>query len=167
MSTSRLNICSDFLLPACNIICQLFDLVYNALLILSHLVFLVLSIGLVEKLNRFFPVFPSYGKTQPNFFTNAIHHLLQFILPSQTDFSASFHIAVAHILRMGAQSLQQCLIFVILWTVPRQAPLSVHGILQARILEWVAMSSSRGSSQPRDRNCISCISCIAGGFFTH
>ena len=28
---------------------------------------------------------------------------------------------------------------------------SVHGILQVRILEWVAMSSSRGSSQPRDR----------------
>ena len=35
---------------------------------------------------------------------------------------------------------------------------SVHGILQARILEWVAMSSSRGSSQIRDQNCISCIS---------
>ena len=29
---------------------------------------------------------------------------------------------------------------------------SVHRILQARILEWVAMPSSRGSSQPRDRN---------------
>ena len=29
--------------------------------------------------------------------------------------------------------------------------LSVHGILQARILEWVAMPSSRGSSQPRDQ----------------
>ena len=34
---------------------------------------------------------------------------------------------------------------------------SVHGILQARILEWVAISSSRGSSWPRDRTCISCI----------
>ena len=33
-------------------------------------------------------------------------------------------------------------------TVAHQAPLSI-GILQARILEWVAMSSSRGSSQPR------------------
>ena len=40
---------------------------------------------------------------------------------------------------------------------------SVHGILQARILEWVAISFSRGSSQPRDRTCISC---IAGRFFT-
>ena len=33
---------------------------------------------------------------------------------------------------------------------------SAHGILQARILEWVAISSSRGSSWPRDWNCISC-----------
>ena len=37
---------------------------------------------------------------------------------------------------------------------------SVHGILQARILEWVAVPSSRGSSRPRDRTCISHISCI-------
>ena len=36
---------------------------------------------------------------------------------------------------------------------------SVHGILQARILEWVAISFSRGSSQPRDWTCISWISC--------
>ena len=33
----------------------------------------------------------------------------------------------------------------------------VHGILQAGILEWVAISFSRGSSQPRDWTCISCI----------
>ena len=40
---------------------------------------------------------------------------------------------------------------------------SVHGILQARVLEWVAISFSRGSSWPRDRTQVSC---IAGGFFT-
>jgi len=40
---------------------------------------------------------------------------------------------------------------------------SVHGILQARILEWVAMPSSRESSQSRNRTQVSC---IAGGFFT-
>ena len=34
---------------------------------------------------------------------------------------------------------------------------SVHGIFQTRILEWVAISSSRGSSQPRDGTCRSCI----------
>ena len=43
---------------------------------------------------------------------------------------------------------------------------SVHGISQARILEWVAMPSSRGSFRPRDRTQVSCDSCIAGGFFT-
>ena len=43
-----------------------------------------------------------------------------------------------------------------LWNVARQAPLS-FGISQARILEWVAISFSRESSQPRDRICISCI----------
>ena len=37
---------------------------------------------------------------------------------------------------------------------------SIHGILQARILKWHAMPSSRGSSQSRDRPCISYISCI-------
>ena len=36
---------------------------------------------------------------------------------------------------------------------------SVHGILQAGILEWVAMPSSRGSSRPRDRTCIFYFSC--------
>ena len=34
---------------------------------------------------------------------------------------------------------------------------SVHGILQARILEWVAISSSKGSSSPRDQTRVSCI----------
>ena len=39
---------------------------------------------------------------------------------------------------------------------PAQVPL-VHGIFQARILEWVAISSSRGSSCPRDQACVSCV----------
>ena len=43
---------------------------------------------------------------------------------------------------------------------------SLRGILQARILEWVAMSSSRGSSQPRDRTWFLCLLALAGGFFT-
>ena len=40
---------------------------------------------------------------------------------------------------------------------------TVHGILQARILEWVAFPFSRGSSQPRD---LTQVSCIAGRLFT-
>ena len=42
----------------------------------------------------------------------------------------------------------------------------VQGILQARILVWIAMPFSRASSQPRDLTHVSCASCIAGGFFT-
>ena len=37
---------------------------------------------------------------------------------------------------------------------------SVHGIFQARVLEWVAISFSRGSSRPRDRTCVAHTSCI-------
>ena len=37
---------------------------------------------------------------------------------------------------------------------------SVHGIFQARIREWIAISSSRGSSQPTDGTCVSCVSCV-------
>ena len=40
---------------------------------------------------------------------------------------------------------------------------TVHGILQARMLEWVALPFSRGSSQTRDQTQVSH---IAGGFFT-
>ena len=43
---------------------------------------------------------------------------------------------------------------------------SVHEILQAKILEWVAISSSRGSSYPRNRTWVSCVSCTEGGFVT-
>ena len=44
---------------------------------------------------------------------------------------------------------------------------SVQGILQARTLEWVVMSSFWGSSQPRDRTCVSCISCIGRRVLYH
>ena len=39
----------------------------------------------------------------------------------------------------------------------------VHGIFHARKLEWAAISYSRGSSWPRDRTCVSCISCLLHG----
>ena len=43
------------------------------------------------------------------------------------------------------------------WGLPGS---SAHGIFQARILEWVAISSSRVSSRPRDWTHISCVSCF-------
>ena len=63
---------------------------------------------------------------------------------------------------LHAQSLQSCLILCnpMDWSPPG---FSAHGILQAIILEWVAITSSRGTSQ--DRYWTS-IFCIAGGFFT-
>ena len=50
-----------------------------------------------------------------------------------------------------ACALSRVRLFVTPWTVACQAGSFVHGILQARILEWVAISFSRGSSQPRVR----------------
>ena len=44
---------------------------------------------------------------------------------------------------------------------------SVHDILQANILEWVVMPSSRGSSQPRDKTCLSHVSCIGRQVLYH
>ena len=44
---------------------------------------------------------------------------------------------------------------------------SVHGIFQAKILEWVAISCSRGSSWPRDRNCNSGVSCTGKQILYH
>ena len=56
---------------------------------------------------------------------------------------------------MRAKLLQSCLT---LCNRMRCSPptSSVHGVLQARILEWVAVSFSRGSSQPRDKTRVSC-----------
>ena len=59
---------------------------------------------------------------------------------------------------MFGKSLQSCLSLCSLMDCSPPGS-SVHGILQARILEWIAISSSRGSSQPRDP-------ALAGGFFT-
>ena len=64
-----------------------------------------------------------------------------------------------------AESLRSCLTL----CDPMDCSLSgssVHGILQAKVLEWVAMPSSRGSSRPRSQTHISCGSFIVGGFFT-
>ena len=47
---------------------------------------------------------------------------------------------------------------------------SVHGIFQVRILEWVAISFSKGSSQPRikpESLALRWVSCVAGRFFTN
>ena len=64
-----------------------------------------------------------------------------------------------------AQSLQSCptLCDAMHCSLPGS---SAPGILQARVWKWVGISFSRGSSRPRDQTVVSCISCIAGRFFT-
>ena len=57
-------------------------------------------------------------------------------------------------------------LFATLWTV-HQPGSSVHGILQKRILECVAMPSSRGFSRPGDQTQVSYISCIGRWLFYH
>ena len=65
---------------------------------------------------------------------------------------------------MCAQSLSCVQIFV---TPPHGPPGSlVHGMFQARVVEWVTTSFSRGSSWPRDRTWVSFLSCIGSGFPT-
>ena len=57
-------------------------------------------------------------------------------------------------MKVKVKSLSRVRLFATPWTV---AYSSIHGILQARILEWVAISFSKGSSRPRDRTWVSSI----------
>ena len=87
----------------------------------------------------------------------AMEAWVQVLLPKKISISYHHQINTC----MHAKSLQSCptLCDPMYCSLPGS---SVHGILQARILEWVAISSSGGSSWPRDW---SCYSCVAGGFF--
>ena len=86
---------------------------------------------------------------------------------------AKVHIVKAMVFPVAVNTCEMVLcrfshvsLFVTLWTVAHQAPLSM-GILQARILGWVAMHSSRGSSQPRDQTRVSSVSCIGRWVLYH
>ena len=58
-------------------------------------------------------------------------------------------------------------LFVTAWIICSLPGSSIHGIFQARILEWIAISCSRGSSWFRDRTSVSCISCIGSHVLYH
>ena len=75
------------------------------------------------------------------------------VILHQQAFTQKFHSVWCMLSRFSHVRL-----FVTPWTVARQAPL--HEISQARILEWVVISSSREYSRPRDQTPISSISCI-------
>ena len=89
-----------------------------------------------------------------------IHYLLPMVQETVTNDHKRLPHATCRIMLWHCHTLHQevsaCSVASVmsdsatLWTVARQAPLSM-GILQARTLEWVAMSSSRGSCWPRDQ----------------
>ena len=88
------------------------------------------------------------------------------------DICQSNHYAVHFKLKKHHISICYCYCWVIescqtLWDPMDCSPpgSSVHGIFQARALEWVAISFSRGSSQPRDQTLVFHITCTAGRFF--
>ena len=88
------------------------------------------------------------------------HFLLQRIFPTQDP-----HLLHCRriLYRWATWQLLNCLgLFATPWTVAHQAPLSV-GFFLARLLDWIAISSSKGSSWPRAPTRISC---IAGEVFT-
>ena len=87
-------------------------------------------------------------------------HLSSWILSSTYFSSSPLVTALPFALRvLGCSVMSDSL-----WPMDCSPPgSSVHEISQARILEWVAISSSRGSSWPRDQTHISC---LVSGFFT-
>ena len=79
-------------------------------------------------------------------------------------YNEQFLLMMVH-LCIHAKLLSRVRLFVTPWTVAGQPPLSM-GFSRQEYWSGVAMPSSRGSSWPRDPTSVSCISCIAGGFFT-
>ena len=99
--------------------------------------------------------------------------LLQQIFPSQGSNPCLLHCrqSVYHLSHQGSpriplkvkvKSLSPVRLFATPWTIAYLTP-PLHGILQARVLEWVAISFSRGI-EPRNRTQVSC---IADRFFTN
>ena len=110
------------------------------------------------------PIIPAYKSSSPAFLMMCSAYRLNNRVMTDSPvilFSQSWTNQLFHLL-CCALSLSCVQLYATPWTAARQAPLSM-GILQTRIVEWVAMPSSRGSSQPRDQTQVSQ---IAGRFFT-
>ena len=96
------------------------------------------------------------GKSGAVSFTNTSFVCVSYLILNTAYVHTVFmHTRILHTCVLSHSGCVQ--LFATLWTVARQAPLSM--ILQARIWEWVAMPSSRGSYQPRDGNYVSYVSC--------
>ena len=127
----------------------LFILLYNIVLVLPYIDLNLPWVYMLKVSFFFFPII--FGKYLFNkkfsvFFWSSLYHI---------DCRYNFYI------KKESEVAQSCapLCYPVEYSPPGS---SVHGILQARILEWVAISFSRGSSQSRDQTQVSC---IAGRFF--
>ena len=104
----------------------------------------------------------SRGSSQPRNQTHCRQILYQLSHKGSPKASTCYVCSTQHTGSLCAKSLQSCL--TLCDPMDCSPPgCSIHGILQARRLEWAAITFSRGSSQPRDRTLVSC---IAGRFFT-
>ena len=101
----------------------------------------------------------SYVKQSLGYWDTVLHSITLLENHLHTSFNI---VSVNNYTWMSAPLLSNVQLFVTPWTVACQASLSME-ILQAKILEWVAISFSRGSSQTMGW---ACISCTAGKFFT-
>ena len=90
----------------------------------------------------------------------------RWYIHTQRDSYTQVHSHMNMLTCMGAKSLQLCLTLYDATDCSLPGS-SVHGILQARILEWIAVPSSRGSSQSRVRTRISYLSCIGRQVLHH
>ena len=101
-----------------------------------------------------------------DFLPNAFTDVLDYFQPKIQVSPASLRTPLGFLASMHAKSFHSCPTFCDPMDCSPPGS-SVHEILQARILEWVAMSSSRGSSLPRDRICISYVSYIGRWVLYH
>ena len=147
-------------------LCHVFPLSHSLPSFLLQTVF-ILPLFSIPFMFLFFPSLPHKLCFLPHQF-HSIH--TQFSAPPYSVLSYQCHLL--DLLKLHAKILCVC---VCAQSCPNlcdpmdcSLPVSlVHGILQARILEWVAISFSRGSSQSRYWTWVSCVSCIAGRFFIH
>ena len=99
--------------------------------------------------------------------TFTVRYLLKIRQRFEANVYYVFMLDINHLMcRHTCQSLQ---LYLTLYNSMDHSPIgsSLYGILQARMLEWVVISSSRGSSQARNQTPVSWVSWITGGFFTH
>ena len=94
-----------------------------------------------------------------------IFFLIRLVWEEEKDRLIIFFLCPPHLTRSHVRSLQSCSPFWDLMDCSLPGS-SAPGISQTRILGWIAIPSSRGASQPRDRTHVSCGFYIAGRFFT-